>query len=119
MLRFFLRQQVIFELIFHFPKLAYKCIIIGVFPSNYENENMAKFLRMIKIFVFCTILFGFYLLTLIYSFKYLHMMEAMQAAGYINNGVLCVAIGYACLIYNRNKLLNSIGGWEQAIRSSK
>lgn len=91
---------------------------IGVFPSNYGNARIAKFLRMMKICVFCTIFFGFYLLTLIYSIKYLHMMEAMQAAGYINNGVLIVAIGYTSLIHNRKVLLNSIGGWEQAIRSS-
>lgn len=90
----------------------------GVFPTNYENKEIAKFLRIMKICVFCTILFGFYVLTFIYSIKYLDMMEAMQAAGYINNGVLIVAIGYACLIHNRNVLLKSIGGWEQAIRIS-
>lgn len=93
----------------------------GVFLSvnNFENDKLAKLLRTLKVFTFLTIFFGFYLLTFIYSVKYLHIMEAMQAAGYINNGVLCVGIGYASLVYNRNDLLNTISSWEQAMIGSK
>lgn len=93
----------------------------GVFRSvkNFDNDKLAKLLRTLKVLTFLTIFFGFYLLTFIYSVKYLHIMEAMQAAGYINNGVLCVGIGYASLIYNRNDLLNTISSWEQAIIGSK
>lgn len=93
----------------------------GVFPSenNFENYYITKLFRMLKVFTFLTIFFGFYLLTFIYSVKYLNIMEAMQAAGYINNGVLCVGIGYLSLIVNRNVLSDTITSWEQAIVGSK
>lgn len=92
----------------------------GVFPTakGFKNQKIDKLIRVIKICWFITILFGFYSLTFIYSIKYLRMMEAVKAAGYINNGVLCVGIGYTLLVHNRNVLLNSIGGWERAISKS-
>ncbi len=95
--------------------------VSGIFPNTNTNKNdkLGKLLRISKVITFLTIFFGFYLLTFIYSIKYLHMMEAIQAAGYINNGVLCVGIGYASLIYNRNELSNTISSWEQAINNSK
>lgn len=95
--------------------------ISGVFPSvsKFESDKPSRLTRLLKIFVFLTIFFGFYSLTLVYSIKYLEMMEAMQAAGYINNGVLCVGTGYATLIFNRNVLWKTIGGWEQVIMRSK
>lgn len=95
--------------------------ISGVFSSvsNFENNIPARLSRLLKVFLFLTIFFGFYLLTFVYSIKYLQMMAAMQAAGYINNGVLCVGIGYASLIFNRNILWNTISGWEQVVMRSK
>lgn len=95
--------------------------VSGVFPNanDRENDNLAKLLRNLKVITFLTVFFGFYSLTFVYSVKYLRIMEALQAAGYINNGVLCVGIGYASLIYNRDVLVSTIGGWENTIIFSK
>lgn len=82
------------------------------------NDKTSNLWRNSKVFVFCTVFYGFYSLTFIYSVKYLQMMEAIQAAGYINNGVLCVGIGYTTLVYNRELLLDAIHSWEQIIISS-
>lgn len=95
--------------------------ISGVFSSvsSFENDRPVKLSRLFKVLLFLTIFFGFYLLTFVYSIKYLQLMEAMQTAGYINNGVLCVGIGYASLIFNRNVLWNTISAWEQVVKRSK